>query len=58
VVQEGKTGVLDYDLRQAVLGALKLDPGDCVAYARQHSWRNWTEQFVPLLEPFEGRRRG
>jgi glycosyltransferase involved in cell wall biosynthesis len=58
VVQEGKTGVLDRDLRQAVLGALKLDPADCVAYARQHSWRNWTERFVSLLEPFEESRWG
>jgi glycosyltransferase involved in cell wall biosynthesis len=58
VVQEGKTGVLDHDLRQAVLGALKLDPADCVAYARQHSWCNWTERFVSLLEPFEERRWG
>ena len=51
VVLEGKTGVLDSDLRRAVLGALKLDPADCVAYARQHSWRNWTERFVALLAP-------
>jgi glycosyltransferase involved in cell wall biosynthesis len=58
VVLAGKTGVLDDDLRQAVLGALKLDPADCVAYARQHSWRNWTERFVSLLEPFEERRWG
>jgi glycosyltransferase involved in cell wall biosynthesis len=58
VVQEGKTGVLDHDLRQAVLGALKLDPADCVAYARQHSWRNWTERFVSLLAPFEETRWG
>jgi len=53
VVQNGKTGVLDNDLRQAVLGALKLVPADCVAYARQHSWDNWTERFVSLLEPFK-----
>jgi glycosyltransferase involved in cell wall biosynthesis len=58
VVQQGETGVLDPDLRQAVLGALKLDPTDCVAYARQHSWRNWTEQFVSLLEPFDESRWG
>jgi glycosyltransferase involved in cell wall biosynthesis len=56
VVQSGKTGVLDHDLRQAVLGALKLDPDDCVAYAKQHSWRTWTERFVSLLEPFEESR--
>jgi glycosyltransferase involved in cell wall biosynthesis len=53
VVQNGKTGVLDQDLRQAVLGALTLDPADCVAYARQHSWRYWTERFVSLLEPLK-----
>src|SRR5262245_26077190 len=53
VVQNGKTGVLDNDLRQAVHGALKLNQADCVAYARQHSWRNWTERFVSLLEPFK-----
>ena len=58
VVQQGKTGVLDYDLKKAVLGALKLDPADCVAYARQHSWRNWTERFASLLEPFEEKRWG
>ncbi len=56
VVQDGKTGVLHEDLQRAVLGALKLDPADCVAYARQHSWRNWTERFVSLLEPFEESR--
>lgn len=58
VVQQGKTGVLDQDLHQAVLGALKLDPADCIAYARQHSWRNWTERFVSLLEPFVESRWG
>ncbi len=52
VVENGKTGVLDQDLRQAILGALKLNPAACVAYARRHSWRNWTERFVSLLEPF------
>lgn len=56
VVQQGKTGVLDQDLHKAILGALKLDPADCVAYARQHSWQNWTERFVSLLEPFAERR--
>ncbi|MBX9658603.1 MAG: glycosyltransferase family 1 protein [Nitrospiraceae bacterium] len=58
VVQQGKTGVLDSDLRKAILGALKLDPADCIAYARQHSWRNWTERFASLLEPFEESRWG
>ena len=54
VVQNGKTGVLDHDLRQAVLGALTLAPANCTAYARLHSWRHWTERFVSLLEPIKG----
>jgi glycosyltransferase involved in cell wall biosynthesis len=58
VVQNGKTGVLDHDLKQAVLGALKLDPADCAAYAKQNSWRIWTERFVSLLEPFDERKWG
>ncbi|MCP9456620.1 MAG: glycosyltransferase family 1 protein [Nitrospira sp.] len=58
VVRQGKTGVLDHDLRRAVLGALTLDPADCVAYARQQSWRNCTERFLSLLAPFEEERWG
>jgi glycosyltransferase involved in cell wall biosynthesis len=56
VVQHGKTGVLDSNLRQAVLGALQLNPDECVAYARRNSWKSWTERFVSLLEPFEENR--
>ncbi|MCP9439316.1 MAG: glycosyltransferase family 1 protein [Nitrospira sp.] len=56
VVQPGKTGMLDNDLRRAVLGALTLDPADCVAYARRQSWRHCTERFLSLLAPFEERR--
>ena len=56
VVQHGKTGVLDRDLRAAVIGALELDPGDCVAYAKQHTWLEWTQRFVSLLEPVDRRR--
>ncbi len=58
VVQQGKTGILHEDLRQAVLDALKLDPAVCVAYAKQHSWRHWTERFVSLLEQFDESRWG
>jgi glycosyltransferase involved in cell wall biosynthesis len=56
VVQQGKTGILHQDLRQAALAALQLDPADCIAYAKQHSWRSWTERFVSLLAPFEESR--
>ncbi|MCP9453635.1 MAG: glycosyltransferase family 1 protein [Nitrospira sp.] len=51
VVQQGKTGILDQDLRRAVLDAMTLKPDECVAYARRHTWRACTERFVSLLEP-------
>ena len=53
VVRNGTTGVLDSDLGVAVLSALQLDPRDCIAYARQHTWLEWTKRFVTLLEPVE-----
>ena len=56
VVQQGKTGVLDTDLRQAITGALQLNPADCVRFAQQHSWQQCTQRFVSLLEPFEEAR--
>ncbi len=51
VVQDGRTGVLHQDLRQAVLQAIRLNPDDCLAYARTHTWRSWSERFASLLEP-------
>ena len=53
VIQDGKTGILHRDLRQAILGALELDPKNCLAYARQHSWAQGTRRFVSLLEPID-----
>jgi glycosyltransferase involved in cell wall biosynthesis len=51
VIQQGITGVMNTDLREAVIQALKLDPLDCVAYARQYSWRQCSEQFISYMEP-------
>ena len=55
VVQSGKTGVLDHNLKRAVLGALRMKPEDCLAYARKQSWKVWSERFVSLLARFDDR---
>jgi len=39
VVQEGVTGCMNDDLRQACLEAAKLNPDDCRDYALQNSWQ-------------------
>lgn len=51
VVQQGVTGVLDDDLQKAVEAALKLDPQDCIDYARQNSWAQCAELFFNQLAP-------
>jgi glycosyltransferase involved in cell wall biosynthesis len=49
VVKNGETGVLHDDLREAALGALKIDPAACREYAVQHTWARATQQFFSNL---------
>jgi glycosyltransferase involved in cell wall biosynthesis len=49
VVVDGRTGVLDEDLRRASLAALELDPAACRAHALEYSWEACTRQFVTAL---------
>lgn len=46
-------GVLDEDLRVAVLEALRIPAETCRAHARRYSWAACTEQFIANLHPFE-----
>jgi len=52
VVQQGTTGILNDDLRQACLDALELDAQQCRAWACEQSWERVgamaLESFVPL----------
>ncbi len=50
VIIQGQTGIFDNDLKKAVLKALALKPDDCVAYARNSSWRKCAETFFNYLE--------
>jgi glycosyltransferase involved in cell wall biosynthesis len=54
VVINGKTGILNEDLRQAALDAIKLNSTDCVEYARSNSWQDCAKLFASYLEPFNG----
>ena len=51
VVTQGLTGVLDENLREAALAALKLDPQQCRAYALANTWETATHQFLSHLAP-------
>jgi len=51
VVTQGKTGILDNDLKKAVLQALELNPEDCIAYAKEKSWQSCAKTFFNHLEP-------
>ncbi len=49
VIQHGVTGFLDEDLEIAVLNALKLEPIDCIEFAKQRSWEACTSIFLQLM---------
>jgi len=56
VVENGVTGVLDHDLCKAALAAGKLDPADCIAFARTRTWRNSARVFLSHLQPVHNER--
>lgn len=49
LVEQGVNGWVDRDLKKAVLKALNVDPGGCVAFAQNHSWRACAERFLVCL---------
>lgn len=53
IIKQDKTGCMNEDLKSAVLTALELDSSDCVAYAKQNSWRSVTEVFEQYMHKNE-----
>jgi len=51
VVDQGRSGILDHDLRDAALGALALDRAAVRAHALRFSWSLATSQFLQHLHP-------
>ncbi len=52
VVRDGITGGLDEDLGRAIERALKVDPAQCLAYARERTWEACAGDFLNHLAPF------
>ncbi len=51
VIRNPAAGILSENLREAALGALKLDRGAVRYYAERYSWAAATRQFVANLQP-------
>ena len=51
VIKQGVTGVHNEDLKEAITQALKLNPEDCIEYARHNSWAQCANIFFNHLEP-------
>lgn len=49
IIENGVTGILDTNLKTAVLKALELNPEDCFKAARSYSWEKCTGQFFSNL---------
>jgi len=54
IVLHGTTGCLDENLGRAMVGALRIDPVDCRAFAGAFSWRESTLGFLRMLAPSGG----
>lgn len=52
VVEGSGAGVLDEDLRGAVLKAIEIDPATCRAHAEKFSWDASIDQFLSNLDVF------
>jgi len=50
VIEESGAGVLDWDLREAALGALDIDPTLCRDHALAFTWRASAQQFLGNLQ--------
>ena len=51
IIPGSNAGVVDEDLKQACLGALKQRPEDAIAHAKKYSWAAVTDVFFDLLTP-------
>lgn len=51
VVRNGITGILAGNLYRAAVDALKLNPQDCIDFARLHTWKKSAENFLEHLIP-------
>jgi len=54
VVQQGQTGYVYTDLRQAALDALQLDKSPCIAFAHRNSWARCAQTVIDHLAIREG----
>jgi len=58
IIPGSNAGVVDEDLEQACLEAIKLDSKDPIAHAKSYSWEAVTDVFFELLTPqYEPRKR-
>ncbi|MGR9088076.1 MAG: glycosyltransferase family 4 protein [Gammaproteobacteria bacterium] len=55
VLTDPRAGILDDDLKQAALKAIRLKPDDCRRYAMNYSWEESARQFAAHLEPISRR---
>lgn len=58
VVRQGVTGILDDDLRRAVIAALNLDGRHCREHALRYTWESCTGDFLRYLRPQQGVMHG
>ena len=51
VIQNNLNGYLSDDLEYAIQKAIKVSSNSCVSFAKKHSWKKVTNQFLEVLTP-------
>ena len=51
VIQNNLNGYLSEDLEYAIQKAIKVNSNSCVSFAKKHSWKKVTNQFLETLTP-------
>ena len=51
IIQNNLNGYLSDDLEYAIQKAIKVSSNSCVSFAKKHSWKKVTNQFLEVLTP-------
>ena len=56
IIQNNLNGYLSDDLEYAIQKAIKVNSNSCVSFAKKHSWKKVTNQFLEALTPHRNKK--
>ena len=56
LIQNNLNGYLSDDLEYAIHEAIKVNSNSCISFAKKHSWKKVTNQFLESLSPIKNKK--